>query len=573
MGSEGLTIEDSGDVRLLTISTPPSNSLTPELRAALLSAIRAVPPHVGRIVLSARGATFSSGLPLEPDHADPGLAELCRAVEDADVPVIAALHGLVLGPGAELALAARARIAAPGTRIAFPEIALGLCCEAGSSRRLACRVGMAEALGLMLSGRAIGAEEALSLRLVDAVETDPVGAARKLSPIDKAPLVPRADARAVVDARRRHSGALPAAGRIIACLEAAALLPPEAHQAFETVAREDLEPSPESAPLRSAARAERRAASLPLPLARVRAAAPHRIGLAGAAAPELVMLARLALARGLEVVWHHPDPASAQANLTALDLAEASEQRAGRLSSAARAAGRLRLRDQGEAPLWVLSGPPADSARDGAPSIVLGEGGSLPGLALTPQGGCCELSVPDGCPPKGPALALAALRRLGLQPILVGHRPILGLGLATAGQPALAALAAAGVPKSRIAAAIQRVGAPRPERLPESERAGPALEEDEILARWLGALANEGLRLLAQGIARHPSDIDLVLVLGHGFPRWRGGPMHWAGRRGLMALRADLRRWAEDAPIWGPAPLLDRLIRDGQSLDLLDRRA
>jgi 3-hydroxyacyl-CoA dehydrogenase len=94
---------------------------------------------------------------------------------------------------------------------------------------------------------------------------------------------------------------------------------------------------------------------------------------------------------------------------------------------------------------------------------------------------------------------------------------------------------------------------------------------DLILFRWLGALANEGLRLLDQGIARHPSDIDLVLVQGHGFPRWRGGPMHLAERRGLMALRADLRGWADENPLWSPAPLLDRMIRDGQRLSDPDR--
>jgi hypothetical protein len=48
--------------------------------------------------------------------------------------------------------------------------------------------------------------------------------------------------------------------------------------------------------------------------------------------------------------------------------------------------------------------------------------------------------------------------------------------------------------------------------------------------------------------------------------------MHLADRQGLMALRADLRRWAADDPLWAPAPYLDRLIREGLRLEDLDRR-
>jgi 3-hydroxyacyl-CoA dehydrogenase len=568
MAAERLTITDAGDVRVLTIAAPPSNSLTPGVRAALIAAIENPPAQIGRIVIAASGATFSSGLPLDPDVAAPSLATLCQVVESSAVPVVAALHGLVLGPGAELAMAARARVAAPGTRIAFPEIALGLCHEGGTSRRLPCRIGTAAALRLVLSGRAIAAEEALTLGLVDAVEDEPVAAAQRMDLPDEPPVVPRADAAAVVEARRTHVRAAPAAARIIGCIEAAALLPPEAHQAFEAVAREDLEASPEAAALRWVAKAERRAAAMPVAIARVRPAEPERIALHGAA-PDLVTLARLALARGLEVAWHHPDPAAAEASLAALDLAEAAEQRAGRLSAAARSAGRARLTEGGEAPLHIHAETPEDWVEAGPVRLVLGEGGPHPGLALAPQGTGCELSLPLDGPPEGPALALVTLRRLGLQPVLVGARPILGRGLVAAGRSALAALAGF-VPAAEITRALDGFGALHGERLPETGAARREIGSDEIVARWLGALANEGFRLLDQGIARRPSDIDLLLVQNHGFPRWRGGPMHWAEARGLMALRAQLRDWAADDPIWSPAPLLDRLIRDGQRLDLMD---
>ena len=69
MVAEGLTVEDSGETRVLTFASPPSNSLTPALRAALIAACEDLPDHILKIVLTASGATFSSGLPLEPDVA------------------------------------------------------------------------------------------------------------------------------------------------------------------------------------------------------------------------------------------------------------------------------------------------------------------------------------------------------------------------------------------------------------------------------------------------------------------------------------------------------------------------
>lgn len=575
MVSQWLTINEHPGALVVTMANLPSNALLPSLRADLIAALVAVGPGCGRIVLAGSGATFSSALPLDPDPAEPRLAELCTAIEQSPVPVIAALHGLVMGPGAELALAARRRIVAPGTRIAFSEVALGLCPEAGTTRRLTRLVGTGAALRLLLSGRAVAAEEALALGLVDAIAESPSSAALVMQTAVGPPgMVPAADPVAIAEARRIHARALPAVGRIIGCVEAAALLPVEAHQAFEAVAREDLEAGPEAAALRSVARAERRTTALPAGLARLRTPAPDRIALHGAS-PDLVTLARIALACGLQVVWEHPGPAAAAASLAALEAAEATEQRAGRLSGAARAAGRARLEASGPAPVHIHADP-GNLARPDGPDdpvrIVLGGGEAAFGLVLAPSGAGCELAMPSDAAPAALSLALATLRRLGLQPVLVGQRPLLGIGLATAGRTALARMAALGVPKPRISAALEGFGARHSDLMPEPQTAGQAQGTAEILGRWLGALANEGFRLLDQGIARRPSDIDHVLVAGHGFPRWQGGPMHLAERRGLMALRHDLRRWAEDDPLWAPAPMLDRLLRDGQRLRDLDDR-
>ncbi|MCA3557859.1 MAG: enoyl-CoA hydratase/isomerase family protein [Rhodobacter sp.] len=96
---------------------------------------------------------------------------------------------------------------------------------------------------------------------------------------------------------------------------------------------------------------------------------------------------------------------------------------------------------------------------------------------------------------------------------------------------------------------------------------------DEIRLRCLGAMANEAAKVLGEGLAQRPGDIDAILLAGYGFPRWRGGPMAWAADRGLLVLRADLRLFAPQAPeFWAVAPLIDDLIREERHLDDLDMR-
>jgi 3-hydroxyacyl-CoA dehydrogenase len=94
----------------------------------------------------------------------------------------------------------------------------------------------------------------------------------------------------------------------------------------------------------------------------------------------------------------------------------------------------------------------------------------------------------------------------------------------------------------------------------ERQRAGitpRAFTADDLQRRLLAAMVNEAARVLAEGIAQSASDIDVVMVDGFGFPRWRGGPMHAAEARGLDAVLADVRKFADADPyFWDPAPLL-----------------
>jgi len=91
---------------------------------------------------------------------------------------------------------------------------------------------------------------------------------------------------------------------------------------------------------------------------------------------------------------------------------------------------------------------------------------------------------------------------------------------------------------------------------------------EEIVDRLTLALANEGARILDEGIAQRASDIDVVYCHGYGFPRFRGGPMHAAEARGLQSVVDRIEEFQQtlDPENWALAPLLERLSNDGGSL-------
>ncbi len=94
-----------------------------------------------------------------------------------------------------------------------------------------------------------------------------------------------------------------------------------------------------------------------------------------------------------------------------------------------------------------------------------------------------------------------------------------------------------------------------------------AVGAEEIAERALMAMVAEGLSILEEGVAARAADIDLVLVHGYGFPRWRGGPMHMAEERGLGPVREALAGLAKEDPgAWRVPALLDRLVAEGRGL-------
>lgn len=126
-----------------------------------------------------------------------------------------------------------------------------------------------------------------------------------------------------------------------------------------------------------------------------------------------------------------------------------------------------------------------------------------------------------------------------------------------------------------------RVGQPDPEVLAivDAERARKGVvprpfSADEIMRRYMAAMVNEGAKVVAEGIALRPLDVDVTFLSGYGFPRHRGGPMKWADMQGLPQVLADIREFAQDDPLfWKPAALLEQLVAEGRNFDSLNQTA
>ena len=124
-----------------------------------------------------------------------------------------------------------------------------------------------------------------------------------------------------------------------------------------------------------------------------------------------------------------------------------------------------------------------------------------------------------------------------------------------------------------------RSGKPNPEvdAIVAEERAKAGVTprsftREELERRYVAAMVNEGAKVVAEGIALRPLDVDVTLVHGYGFPRYKGGPMKYADLVGLPQILADIQAFAkEDALFWQPAPLLVKLVAEGKNFDSLNK--
>ena len=154
-----------GDVAVITMNNPPVNGLGHATRTGLTNGLEKAnaDASVKAIVITGAGEAFSGGADINEfgtprGAAEPNLHSVILAVENSTKPVVAAMHSIVMGGGLELALGCHYRVAAPGTKVALPEVKLGLLPGAGGTQRLPRVLGVETALNMIVSGEAVNSE-------------------------------------------------------------------------------------------------------------------------------------------------------------------------------------------------------------------------------------------------------------------------------------------------------------------------------------------------------------------------------------------------------------------------------
>ena len=163
-------------VAVITLDSPPVNGLSFAVRNGLHAALESAlsDDAVRALVVTGGGKMFCGGADIRefgqaPPPGTPHLPTLIDAIEASTKPVVAAIHGFALGGGLELALGCHLRVAATGTRVALPEVTLGIVPGAGGTQRLPRLIGVPAALDVIVTGKMLPAADAQALGILDAV--------------------------------------------------------------------------------------------------------------------------------------------------------------------------------------------------------------------------------------------------------------------------------------------------------------------------------------------------------------------------------------------------------------------
>ncbi|MDP3408445.1 3-hydroxyacyl-CoA dehydrogenase NAD-binding domain-containing protein [Bosea sp. (in: a-proteobacteria)] len=692
---ETVRLARHGEIAIATIDNPPVNALGQALRADLARVIAeaGADPDVTAIVIAASGRAFIAGADIsefgKPPVA-PFLPDVLDAIETCRKPVVAAIQGVALGGGLEVALACHGRVASVSASFGLPEIKLGLIPGAGGTQRLPRLIGAAQAFPLMLAGEPIAASRALSLRLVDeVVDGDVVAAAVALARdlaargapervCDRTGRLTAADREAFEAqalAATKSSGEMPNAMALIEAVRGVFTLPFAEGLAVERALFLKLVADPRSAALRHVFFAEREIARVPGIGAEVKPRAIAKAAVIGAGTMGGGIAMCFANA-GIPVTLIEQEQAQIDngmnrvAAIYAMSVTRGSltpEKREERLALITPAVGlaaaadadivieaafeEMGVKQQIFGALDGIAKPgailasntsyldiPTVAAATKRPQDVLGMHFFSPANVMK----LLEVVRPEGVADDAVVTAMALGRRIGKVPVVVGNgfgfvgnrmleartraterlliagalphevdAALTGFGFKM-GPCAMADLAGNDIgwrsrkARGKTAAVADAIceagwfgqktgrgyflypeGARSGQRDPEvealiariSEEQGVtrrSLTADEILSRLLDPMVNEGARILEEGIAARPGDIDVIWLNGYNWPAWRGGPMHWADTVGLGTLVARLDAQAAetgDATLQ-PAPLLRRLADEGKGFaDLKTRSA
>lgn len=189
-----VTMRNEADVGYVEMDNPPVNAIGQSVRRGLLDAVRwAEKLNLARVILSGKGRAFAAGADArEFDGApiEPHLPDVVNAIDESIVPWIAAIDGVALGGGGEIAMACRMRIMSPSAQIGMPEVTLGVIPGAGGTQRLPRLVGLAKALDMVSLGKPVSAKAAVAAGLIHRLADDPVLAALAINIEELAGIIP-----------------------------------------------------------------------------------------------------------------------------------------------------------------------------------------------------------------------------------------------------------------------------------------------------------------------------------------------------------------------------------------------
>ena len=679
-----VTMRSENHVGYVTLSNPPVNAIGQVLRIGLLEAVRwAERGRLDRVIVSGAGGVFAAGADAKEFDAapqEPHLPEVLNAIDESFVPWIAAIEGVALGGGAEIAMACRMRIMAPGARIGLPEVTLGVIPGAGGTARLPRLVGLQKAVEMITTGKPIGAQEACSAGLVHTVEDDPIEAAFLVNSEALGCIVPTWEYHAPANdaylfrmARENLQAKMPgqeAPVRALEVIEAGIALPFHAALAHERRVFLELKTGSQSKALRHlffAQRAAKAPAHLKGAALEVQHAAVVGGGTMGAG------IAYVLVSSGVQVTILESDADGlkrAEDNIGKIIAASLSR---GMIDAARAADFRSRLMLSTEYSQAATAQLAIEAAFEdmavkqeilGKLDAVLSADAVLAtntsyldlnemaaalmdptrviGLHFFAPAHIMKLlEIVQGAQSSDRAMATgyALAKRLGKVPVRAGvcdgfignrllarYREAADTVFMDGSTPwevddamvefgyAMGPYEAQDLSGLDIAYANRQRQAPTrdPNRryIPIADRmielgklgrktsagwyrypGGGGKVEDPIVAdlaieeahfagitrtdysgqemrqRIVLAMINEAADILDAGIAQSAGDIDLVTVFGYGFPRWRGGLMHYADSLGVETIVAQLEILAQEDPVaWKVSPLLRRCVDAGRSL-------
>ena len=351
-----------GKVAVITMNNPPMNTMSHANRGAVKAAVEAANADaaVSSIVITGGGKVFSSGAEIKEFNtpaatASPALAEVIATLEASRKPIVAAVHGVAMGGGLELALGCHYRVASPGTQIALPEVKLGILPGAGGTQRLPRLIGAEKGLEMIVSGNPVKSEKFAPGTLFDEIATGDLleaacafaeKVAAKGAPFKRArDLSVKVDnAAAFFEAARakvaKESRGYPAPLQCVAAVEAAVNLPIDEGLKFERARFMELVQTTESKAMRHYFFGERTVAKIPdvpdsTPLREINSAAVIGAGTMGggitmnfvnAGIPVTVLeMKQEALDKGLAVVRKNYEGTAKKGRMTMQDV----EQRMG----------------------------------------------------------------------------------------------------------------------------------------------------------------------------------------------------------------------------------------------------